>query len=99
MLNQIYKYEQKKTFPAHFGYVVSTLKKKTTAKRKIGRKLAELILEEEATLYSQWFKGEENLLANSLSRDAILINEEVHRYFLNCVAPLQLPRCAAGCGR
>ena len=45
-----------------------------TAKRhairlKIARKLAELIIDYNLTLYSQWFPGKHNIIADSISRD------------------------------
>jgi hypothetical protein len=33
------------------------------------RKLADIILSSEVNLYSQWFPGDENIIADSLSRD------------------------------
>ena len=35
----------------------------------IARKLAELVIENHITLYSQWFPGKHNIIADSLSRD------------------------------
>ena len=37
---------------------------------KIARKLAELIIDNNLTLYSQWFPGKNNIIADSLSRDS-----------------------------
>ena len=39
---------------------------------KIARKLAELVLDHELTMYSQWFPGKDNVIADCLSRDTHL---------------------------
>jgi hypothetical protein len=38
-------------------------------KQQVARKLATLILDCEGVLYSQWFKGKDNVVKDSLSRD------------------------------
>ena len=48
------------------------------AKQKIARKLAEIVLETESCLYRQWFKGAENAVADSLSRDSYYLNYNTH---------------------
>ena len=61
-------------------------------KQCIARKLASLILNSETMLYRQWFAGELNVVADSLSRDAYYLSEHSHTSFLNSVAPSQLPQ-------
>ena len=41
----------------------------TTVKLKLARDLAETVLESKSMLYTQWFPGEDNVVADSLSRD------------------------------
>ena len=40
------------------------------AKQKVARNLAELVLDSNTTIYRQWFRGADNKVADSLSRDA-----------------------------
>ena len=60
-------------------------------KQKVARKLASIVLEAEACLYRQWFKGADNVVADSLSRDAYYLNHETHKQFLLLAAPTQTP--------
>ena len=39
-------------------------------KQNVARKMANLVLDSETVLYRQWFEGEKNVVADSLSRDA-----------------------------
>ena len=43
---------------------------------KIARKLPELVIDNELTLYSQWFPGKDNVIADCLSRDTHLTDPE-----------------------
>ena len=61
------------------------------AKQKVARKLAEVILDSDTCLYRQWFKGEENILADSLSRDGFIFSNKAHKRFLNIAIPSQVP--------
>ena len=61
------------------------------AKQKVARKVAELILDSEATLYRQWFKGVDNEVADSLSRDGHLLTPCAHKNFLSLCIPHQVP--------
>ena len=61
------------------------------AKQKVARKLAEIILESETCLYRQWFKGEENVLADSLSRDGYFLTNDTHQSFLKSSIPSHVP--------
>ena len=60
-------------------------------KQKIARKVAEIVLKSKACLYRQWFKGEENTVADSLSRDAYFLPCKTHKQFLSVTVPHQLP--------
>lgn len=51
-------------------------------KEIIAKKLATTILESETVLYQQWFAGEHNTVADSLSRDAAYLDKISHTYFL-----------------
>ena len=61
------------------------------AKQKIARKVAELVLEKNACLYRQWFKGEANTVADSLSRDGYFLSNKTHKDFLLATVPHQVP--------
>ena len=61
-------------------------------KQKVARKLAEVILDSQTCLYRQWFKGEENVLADSLSRDGFLFTEKAHKQFLLKTSSSQVPQ-------
>jgi hypothetical protein len=43
---------------------------------KIARKLAELVIDNNLTLYSQWFPGKDNVIADCLSRDTRLTDTD-----------------------
>lgn len=61
------------------------------AKEKVSRKLAQLVLDSNTVLYSQWFAGAHNIIADSLSRDAYFLLTHAHEAFLRIVAPQQVP--------
>ena len=61
------------------------------AKQKVARKVAELVLDSETCLYRQWFKGAQNTVADSLSRDAFLISNKSHSKLLHLTASAQVP--------
>ena len=61
------------------------------AKQVVARKLARLVLESNAVLYRQWFKGAENTVADSLSRDAYFLPCHTHQQFLSQTTPHQVP--------
>ncbi len=56
----------------------------------VARKLAQLIIDSTSCLYSQWFKGEHNNVADALSRDHHLSNTELC-LLLTSSFPLQTP--------
>ena len=60
-------------------------------KQQVARKVASLVLQSDTMLYHQWFKGEQNVVADSLSRDLYYLNMKSHEQFLHSVAPSQLP--------
>ena len=60
-------------------------------KQEVARKLASLVLTSDTVLYHQWFKGCENVVADSLSRDAYFLSNSSHEKFLHSVANSQLP--------
>ena len=60
------------------------------AQMKVARKLAQVILGADCCLYSQWFEGLENVLADSLSRDFHLSDIKLTS-LLTFSVPLQLP--------
>ena len=60
-------------------------------KQQVARKLANLILESESVLYTQWFKGTWNLVTDSLSRDIHLFSKETHTKNLQSTVACQLP--------
>jgi hypothetical protein len=62
------------------------------AKQKIARKLANLILDSNTTIYRQWFPGVENVVADSLSRDAYFLDSETHQNFLYSSVKNQVPQ-------
>ena len=61
------------------------------AKQKIARKLGELVLQSDATVYRQWFRGIDNDVADSLSRDSYFLSHTTHELFLKKCAPTQVP--------
>ena len=60
-------------------------------KQQVARKLADLILESDSVLYTQWFKGTWNLVTDSLSRDMHLFSPSTHTSFLQSTVACQLP--------
>ena len=60
-------------------------------KQTIARKLATLVLESDTMLYTQWFKGIDNVVTDSLSRDVHLLSISTHQSFLIKTIPNQLP--------
>jgi hypothetical protein len=62
------------------------------AKQKIARKVAEIVLNSNTVLYRQWFKGADNVVADSLSRDAYFLSNKTHELFLNQTVPHQVPQ-------
>ena len=61
------------------------------AKQKVARQLDSLSLQAEIALYKQWFKGDDNVVADSLSRDLFYLSADAHKKFLNLTTPSQLP--------
>ena len=61
------------------------------AKQKVARQLGSLSLRAEIALYKQWFKGDDNVVADSLSRDLFYLSADAHTKFLNLTTPSQLP--------
>ena len=51
------------------------------AKQKVARKVAKIILDENAVLYRQWFRGANNVVADSLLRDAYFLSNKTHEIF------------------
>ena len=62
------------------------------AKQAVARKLATIILDTESVLYRQWFCGNQNIVADSLSRDALYLDKESHTFFLKTFTLKQLPK-------
>ena len=60
-------------------------------KQQVARKLASIVLEADCCIYRQWFKGEENVLADSLSRDGFVFTNQAHKSFLQSTIPQQVP--------
>ena len=58
---------------------------------KIARKLAELVIENGLTLYSQWFPGSHNIIADSLSRDQHFSDTERISLFSSFFPPQDSP--------
>ena len=61
------------------------------AKQQLARKLASLVLASDTVLYRQWFRGADNELADSLSRDAIFLPNNSHKTFLYHKISHQIP--------
>ena len=61
------------------------------AKQRVARKVADTILESNTCLYRQWFKGEENVLADSLSRDGFIFSHAAHKTFVTQTINSQVP--------
>ena len=62
------------------------------AKQKVARKLVTLVLDSNTTLYRQWFPGVENVVADSLSRDAYFLESNTHEILLNSTVKNQVPQ-------
>jgi hypothetical protein len=60
-------------------------------KQQVARKLANLVLDSDSVLYTQWFKGSWNLVTDSLSRDVHFLSPDLHAKFLHKTVPKQLP--------
>ena len=60
-------------------------------KQQLGRHLANLILDSETVLYKQWLRGQDNAVADSLSRDNYYLSNTSHERFLSLSVPQQLP--------
>ena len=61
-------------------------------KQEVARKLATIILNSESVLYRQWFLGNDNIVADSLSRDALFLSEDTHILFLKKFFIKQIPK-------
>ena len=61
-------------------------------KQQLGRKLATLCLDSNTVLYKQWLKGQDNVVADSLSRDNYYLSANTHSRFLQLSVPQQLPK-------
>ena len=61
------------------------------AKQLVARKLANLVLDSETVLYRQWFRGADNEVADSLSRDSFFLTHDSHKTFLLQTIPHQVP--------
>ena len=62
-----------------------------SAKQQVARKLASLVLDSNSCLYRQWFKGTDNLVADSLSRDTLFLLPNSHHSMLKLYATEQIP--------
>jgi hypothetical protein len=61
-------------------------------KQQVARKVATLVLDVfKAMLYTQWFAGEHNICADSLSRDCLYLDPSSHEHFLKHYFPKQTP--------
>ena len=60
------------------------------AQTKVARKLATLIIENNMCLYSQWFPGKKNVIADSLSRDIDIPTNQLTARFKS-LFPTQMP--------
>ena len=61
-------------------------------KQQASRHLANIVMDADAVLYRQWFKGEDNAVADSLSRDCHYLSNASHEKFLQLSIPQQLPQ-------
>ena len=61
------------------------------AKQRAARKVAHLLLDSDTLLYRQWFRGKDNDIADSLSRDLYYLSPQSHERFLKLSSPSQLP--------
>ena len=53
--------------------------------------IVNLILVSQTVLYKQLLKGQDNIVADSLSRDNYFMNTNTHTLFLKLTVPQQLP--------
>ena len=60
-------------------------------KQDIARKLADIIMDKDACLYSQWFAGSQNVATDSISRDGIFLSCDSHVAMLKHYIPKQTP--------
>jgi hypothetical protein len=58
---------------------------------KIARKLAELVIDNDLTLYSQWFPGKDNVIADCLSRDTHLSDTDRIALLSSFFQPQDMP--------
>ena len=56
------------------------------AKQKLARKLAHLILDSETLLYKQWFRGKDNVVADSLSCDVYFVTCSWNLFKIYCLS-------------
>ena len=61
------------------------------AKQRVARKLASIVLQSNTVLYWQWFKGAENDVVDSLSRDPFYLSHTAQASFLSQTLPRQVP--------
>ena len=61
-------------------------------KQQLGRKLANLVLDSNTVLYKQWLKGQDNVVADSLSWDNYFLSANTYTQFLQLTVPQQLRR-------
>ena len=61
------------------------------AKQQTARQLATIVLNNNTVLYRQWFRGADNDLADSLSRDSLYLPTKSHKYLLSQSIPHQIP--------
>ena len=61
------------------------------AKQVVARQLATLVLQSNTVLYRQWFRGVDNVVADSLSRDAYFLPPNNHQHFLSQTTSHQVP--------
>jgi hypothetical protein len=57
----------------------------------VARAMAQLLLDHSSVLFSKWFPGKDNQVADSLSRDHHLTNDEIHPLLFSSF-PEQMPR-------
>ena len=60
-------------------------------KQEIARKVADIILDKEACLFSQWFAGTQNIATDSISRDGLYLSVKAHVAMLKHYTPKQTP--------
>ena len=60
-------------------------------KQQVAQKLAEILMDAQVCLYSQWFAGSDNVGSDSLSRDCAFLSHSSHENFLSIFAQNQIP--------